>query len=124
MEFFRIVDIQLSEEVIQEQIILKDIENFSNQIFLLGDPDDSELSIGSIWGEFTLVRQTIKGGVRFALKECPNALTWTLTTGYPPKRDAVIIHLTINRERKDQQFVDEILEFLDDHSHTLKMYFN
>ena len=55
-----------------------------------------------------------KGGVRFTLLDCPNALAWTITTGYPPARDKVLIHATINRERKHEEFVEEIHDFLND----------
>ena len=54
------------------------------------------------------------GGVRFALLDCPNALAWTITTGYPPAREKIVIHLTINRERKPQEFIEEIEQFLKD----------
>jgi hypothetical protein len=65
----------------------------------------------------------IKGGVRFSLLECPNALCWTITTGYPPDRNSIIIHLTINRTKKQEEFIDEINEFLDDMSSKLMQYF-
>jgi hypothetical protein len=45
--------------------------------------------------------------------DCPNALAWTITCGYPPTRDKIVIHLTINREQKPQEFIEEINEFLD-----------
>jgi len=85
--------------------------------------NDSKAKIGSLWGEFTLARQDIKGGLRFSLLECPNALTWTITTGYEPAPDAIIVHLTINRMEKDQEFLEEIKEFLDDQSLLLKKAF-
>jgi hypothetical protein len=46
--------------------------------------------------------------------DCPNALAWTITTGYPPAREKVVVHLTINRERKQEEFVEEIQQFLED----------
>lgn len=54
--------------------------------------------IGGMWGEFTLRRDHIMGGARFSMLDCPNALAWTFTTGYPPDRDKLVVHLTINRE--------------------------
>jgi len=69
-------------------------------------------------------QRKIKGGLRFYLEECPNALAWTVTTGYPPAREAVVLHLTINRQRKQPQFVDEINEFLDDHASCLETFLN
>jgi hypothetical protein len=67
-----------------------------------------------MWGEFILRRDKIKGGVRFSMLDCPNALAWTITTGFPPEREKAMIHLTINRTRKPDEFVEEIHHFLDD----------
>ena len=39
---------------------------------------------------------------------------WKITTGYPPARDKAVIHLTINRERKQKEFMDDIHHFLGD----------
>ncbi len=124
MEFFRIVKVKTSEQSIQEHVTLSALDYFSNEIFSLSAPAENEMEIGGIWGEFTLNRIEIKGGLRFALVECPNALCWTVTTGYPPDRDAIVIHLTINRKRKQQEFIDEIEEFLQDHCTCLESYFS
>ena len=123
MEFFKIVNVSVTEMDLQKKIDLDNIELFSNHLFKLGESQNNAIYIGSLWGEFTLLRQVIKGGVRFALKECPNALTWTITTGYPPKREAIVLHLTINRKRKDKVFIEEINEFLDDHAHMMEKFF-
>jgi hypothetical protein len=66
-----------------------------------------------------LNRSEIRGGVRFSLLECPNALCWTLTTGYPPDPKAIIVHLTINRSEKEKEFIEDIHEFLDDMCHRI-----
>ena len=115
MEFFRIVDSRSTEEELIERLSLDKLEQITNEFILLEAKSLNEALIGGIWGEFTLNRQIIKGGLRFSLVECPNALTWTVTTGYPPSRDSIVIHLTINRDRKQQEFLDEIELFLDDH---------
>jgi hypothetical protein len=79
--------------------------------------------IATLWGEFDLSYDKINGGVRFALTSCPNALAWTITTGFPPERSKLIIHATINRTQKPQEFIDEINEFLDDWEHGLSNFF-
>jgi hypothetical protein len=70
-----------------------------------------------------LSRTEIKGGIRFALLECPNALCWTTTTGFPPEPESIIIHLTINRQQTNQEFIEEIEGFLDDMWVNLKYFF-
>ena len=124
MEFFKIVKVKTNEESIQEHITLGALENFSNEIFSLEEPSGNGVEIGGIWGEFTLNRAVIKGGIRFSLVECPNALCWTITTGYPPERNSIVIHLTINRKRKLPEFIDEIEEFLNDHCVCLEKFFS
>ena len=124
MEFFRIIKSKSSGESIQNHIKLNNLNELSTEIFNLVDPGENTVSIGGIWGEFTLSRSEIKGGVRFALVECPNALCWTITTGYPPDPESVIIHLTLNRLEKNQEFVIEIEAFLDDMSEKLKAFKN
>ena len=123
MEFFRIIKISTDEQKIKNTLVFESLELMSSELFLLEALNDSQAKIGSLWGEFTLARQAIKGGLRFSLLECPNALSWTITTGYEPAPDAIMVHLTINRTEKDQEFLEEIKEFLDDQSLLLKMAF-
>lgn len=123
MEFFRIVQIHTDEHTIQEKLTLDNLESISNEIFIIGDQSSSKANIGGLWGEFTLTRSEIRGGVRFALMECPNALAWTVTTGFDPAPDSIVIHLTINRQQKDASFLVEVQEFLDDHGSCLLEFF-
>ena len=124
MEFFRFIKVKTQDRIIQDELTLQSLELISNEIFVIGDQNKTEADIGGIWGEFTLTRSLIKGGLRFALLECPNALAWTITTGFLPDPEAVIIHLTINRQEQKESFIQEIEEFLDDQSICLQEYFN
>ena len=123
MEYFRIIKLKTTEQNIQKQLTLGNLDKISAEIFNLDEPGEKAASIGGIWGEFTLSRSEIKGGVRFSLIECPNALCWTITTGYPPDPESIIIHLTINRQEKNKEFIEEISEFLDDICVNLKHFF-
>ena len=123
MEFFRIIKIKIQEKTIQDELTIDNLELISNEIFVIGDQNKTEANIGGIWGEFTLTRMLIRGGLRFALLECPNALTWTITTGIQPDPDVIVIHSTINRQQQEDSFIEEIEEFLDDQSICLQQYF-
>lgn len=112
MEFFRIVDKASNEKEIREKINFNSISDIYPDIIVLGGNKD-EFQIGSFWGEFTLRRDKIMGGLRFSMLDCPNAVAWTITAGYPPAPNNIVIHLTINRQEKPQEFVDEISELLD-----------
>ena len=122
MEFFEIAEVGTSEKNIQEKLTLGKLEEYCEIIFPLDEGSDQCLT-GSIWGEFTLRRDLIMGGVRFSMLDCPNALAWTITTGYPPARDKMVLHLTINRTRKQAEFVEEIHLFLKDLKKGLESYF-
>jgi hypothetical protein len=123
MEFFRKIALKTTEEQIQIFLTLSNLQDISSDIFNLTEPKDEEAKIGGIWGEFTLNRHKIRGGIRFALVECPNALCWTITAGFPPDSDLMIVHLTINQEDRNQEFIEEIEEFLDDMSQYLIRFF-
>lgn len=123
MEFFRLVEVLASEEMIQTTLSLENLEKMSGQLFLLGPIHERKAAIGSIWGEFTLTRDPIRGGLRFALEECPNALVWTVTTGFSPAKHAIVIHLTINRTKKQHEFIEEIEDFLNDQVVCLEQLF-
>ena len=123
MEFFRIIKIKTQDKTIQDELTIENLELISNEIFVIGDQNKTEANIGGIWGEFTLTRTLIRGGLRFALVECPNALTWTITIGIHPDPDVIVIHLTINRQQQKESFIEEIEEFLDDQSICLEQYF-
>ena len=124
MEYFRIITIKTTAQNIQSQLTLTNLDAISTEIFNLETPNQETSNIGGLWGEFTLSRSLINGGVRFALIECPNALCWTITTGFPPNPNAIIIHLTINRQNITSDFNEEINEFLEDQDVQLKTFFN
>jgi len=114
MEFFKIIDVNTNEQEIHSKINLSTLNSFLSDMFVLEKTSDYSAHIGSNWGEFTLKYDKINGGVRFYLVECPNALTWTITTGYPPEENKVIVHLTINRKQKEQKFISELNDFIID----------
>ena len=122
MEFFRIINLKTQDKSIQEKLTIANLESISNELFVIGNQNTTEAEIGSVWGEFTLTRSLIRGGMRFALVECPNALAWTITTGIKPDRDVIVIHLTINRKEQTVDFIQEIEAFLDDQCSCLEQY--
>ena len=113
MEFFRIIDKQVTQDIIQDKINPLSLESFTETMFLIEDKG-SYFSGATLWGEFKITYDKIKGGVRFTLLDCPNAFVWTITTGYPPERNKIVLHCTINRKQKPAEFVAEIKEFLDE----------
>lgn len=111
MEYFKIIDKQTSEAIIQNKITPKSLENFTESMFLI-EEKGSDFSGGTLWGEFLISYHKIKGGVRFTLLDCPNAFSWTITTGFPPESEKIVLHATINRIAISTDFLEEIEDFL------------
>lgn len=122
MEFYKIINIQTTEIQLHELISFENFNALNENLFILNYENNS-VNIGGIWGEFTLNLNQIKGGVRFALVECPNALAWTITTGYAPAQEQIVLHLTINRMEIEQNFMDEINDFLEDWEQGILQFF-
>jgi len=119
MEFFRIIERKTSEQEIQKLISPITIDQFTETTIFLEAKDPDFLG-GTLWGEFLISYDKINGGIRFTLIDCPNALSWTITTGFPPARDKIVLHATINRTQKPNEFIEEIDEFLDEWEEGLK----
>lgn len=113
MEFYRIIDKQVSQEIIQDKIQPQSVELFTESMLFLENSDHDFKGL-TLWGEFLISYDKINGGVRFTLKDCPNGLSWTITTGYPPERNKIVLHSTINRTQKPEEFLEEIKEFMDE----------
>ena len=113
MEFFKIINKQVSEKIIQDKINPKSVENFTETMLFLEDSDKDFKGV-TLWCDFFISYDKIKGGVRFTLLDCPNGFSWTITTGFPPEHTKVVLHSTINRTQKPDEFIEEIHEFMDE----------
>ena len=112
MEFFKIIDKQVTQEIIQDKIYPQNVEDFTETMLFIEDHNNDFKGL-TLWGDFLISYDKINGGVRFTLKDCPNGLSWTITTGYPPDLNKIVLHSTINRTQKPEEFLDEIQEFMD-----------
>lgn len=122
MEFFRIIDKQVSQEIIQDKIDPKSVDEFTESMMFLEEINNDFQGL-TLWGEFVISYDKINGGIRFTLVDCPNALSWTITTGFPPDRNKIVLHATINRTQKPEEFIEEIDEFLDEWESGIKSVF-
>lgn len=122
MEFFRIIDKQATESQIQTKIHPKSVGDFTETMLFIENADQNFMGL-TLWGEFNISYDKINGGVRFALLDCPNALSWTITAGFLPEKDKIVLHCTINRTQKSIEFIEEIEEFMDEWEKGLKREF-
>lgn len=113
MEFFKIINVDTTEDQIQKNINFDNLDDLCASIFVMHFTNNIA-NIGGIWGEFSLQKDNINGGLRFSLLECPNALTFTITTGFQPEPNQIVLHLTVNRLELKPVFIKEIEEFISD----------
>lgn len=114
MEFFRTLPATLDVATLQRRLTVPALPELSDAIdTLVHDEGPDAGTVYCLWGEFHVRRERINGGVRFSLPECPNGLAWTLTTGHPPAPEDVVLHLTINRQEHDPDFVESLEAFAD-----------
>ena len=112
MEFFAVAYIETTPETLQKLTVRKLTQYCSDIDKVLHIENDNSADVYCVWGEFTVHRQIINGGVRFSLPNCPNALAWTITTGFEQEPKEVVIHGTINRTEHDSDFIESIQLFI------------
>jgi hypothetical protein len=107
MEFFEYADILTTQEEIRNKVSIDTLPFFCEEI----DEVDAAEELGRViyfrhWGRFHLRQEDVMGGVRFSVPDCPNTLAWTVTTGYPPYPEKIVLHGTINRLAHDAEFIE------------------
>lgn len=109
MEFFEETN-QTNIDVsgLQKILTISNLPNLCSSITNVINDNKINGSIYCLWGEFEINREELKYGVRFSMPNCPNALTWTITTD---RGGILTIHCTINKNMHDQDFIDSIKEF-------------
>jgi len=114
VEFYAHLDKPHSPDDLQQRLTIDSLPHFCASIDKVLENNIDQGRIYCVWGEFTVHRENINGGVRFSLPSCPNAVAWTITSGHPPDPRQTVIHFTINRPQHDQDFIDSIEVFVAD----------
>ena len=113
MEFFEFADVLTTQEEIRTRVPIDSLPFLCKEV----EAVDAAEELGRViyfrhWGRFHLRREQVMGGIRFSVPDCPNALTWTVTTGYPPYPEKIILHATINRLGHDPEFISATKDLL------------
>ncbi len=106
MEFFEFADVVTSQEEIRAKVSVETLPDYCAEV----EAVDALEELGRViyfrqWGRFHIRQETVMGGVRFSVPDCPNALAWTVTTGYPPCFEKIVLHATINRTEHSPEFI-------------------
>ena len=114
MEFFAIADMRTTADALQAQLDITSLPSWCASIGTVLSHDGDRGEIYCVWGQFIVHREPIRGGVRFTLPNCPNALAWTVTTGFAPAPEKIVVHCTISRPEHDADFVATMEKFVED----------
>lgn len=106
MEFFEIAEVCTSAEGIRKIVTIETLPEWCDEV----ESVDIEEELGRViyflqWGRYHIKCAEVMGGVRFWVPDCPNALAWTITTGYPPHPDMIVLHATFNRLTHSEEFI-------------------
>ncbi|MCB2226741.1 MAG: hypothetical protein KQH53_08700 [Desulfarculaceae bacterium] len=113
MEFFGLADVQTTPQRLQQCLSLERLPEFCEGISsLVKQISEQECEFYCMWGHFAIRKDLINGGVRFSMPTCPNLLAWTVTTGFPPAPEKVVVHATIARTQHDPGFIESLEEFV------------
>ena len=113
VEFFEFAEVLATQEEIRNKMSIDHLPFFCEYIEAVDEAEE----LGRVvyfrhWGRFHIRRKNVMGGIRFSVPDCPNALTWTVTTGYPPHPEKIVLHATINRTEHDPEFIAATTELL------------
>lgn len=114
MEFFAILNSEATQQDLQQQLRIETLPKFCASIYEIVNYIKDRGEISTVWGLFDVRRELIRGGVRFSLPGCPNAVAWTVTISADDSLAEVTAHCTINRRQHDADFIESLEEFIQD----------
>ncbi len=113
MEFFEFADVVTNTEGIRQNVTIDALPKLSTEIEAVDEVKVNGRVIYFLqWGRFHIKSDEVMGGIRFWVPDCPNALAWTVTTGYPPYPERIVIHATINRTDHSREFIDATMALI------------
>ncbi len=110
MEFLHAVTAATDARDLARRLTTESLPRWCASVYAI-ERHGEDLCASTVWGVYRVRRETIRGGVRFTLPNCPNALAWTVTTDHDPDPGAVWVHVTINRAGHDPDFVASLENF-------------
>ncbi|VAX06185.1 hypothetical protein MNBD_GAMMA25-341 [hydrothermal vent metagenome] len=123
MEFFATLKLVATEEELQQQLKVETVTHFCASIYEVMSYEKDTAEVSMVWGRFNVLRECIRGGVRFTLPNCLNGVAWTITISPDDRVQEVMVHCTINRKEQDTDFVESLEDFVADWAVGLEQHF-
>ena len=114
MEFFKTIHSRATEQELQRQLQVDTLPRFCTSIYEVIHHEKDQAEISMLWGLFNVRRECIRGGVRFSLPNCLNAVVWSITISPDDDVNEITVHCTINRKQQDADFVESLEDFVED----------
>ena len=108
MELYARAQVRIPEGDLQRYIDVNNLPEWCNAIEEVLETHGSRGEIRTAWGEASIHRELISGGVRFSCPNNPDAMQWSITAD-KAKPSEVLVHLTTNREQhssEDQEHME------------------
>jgi hypothetical protein len=112
MEIFGKARVRISEADLQRYIDVNNLPEWCAEIEAVLSHQGSRGEVRTAWGEATIHRELINGGVRFSCPNSSHAMQWTITVDAATLGE-VLIHLTTHRaahEVAEQQRLERFVE--------------
>lgn len=110
MEIYGKAQVRISEADLQRFIDVANLPEWCASIEEVLSAQGSRGEIRTAWGEATIHRELINGGIRFSCPNNPHAMQWSITSAAANPSE-VLIHLSTNRSahEADEQERMELL---------------
>lgn len=115
MEVVGRVRVRISEADLQRYIDVNNLPEWCASIEAVLSSQGSRGEVCTAWGEATIHRELINGGVRFSCPDSPHAMQWTITVDTASLGE-VLIHLTTNRAGHEAEELQRLEQFVSDWS--------
>lgn len=108
MEIFARAQVRISEGDLQRYIDVANLPEWCASIEEVTASQGSRGEIRTSWGDATVHRELINGGLRFSCPNNSDAMQWTITSDSARPAE-VLLHLTTNRSEHpaaDQEYME------------------
>ena len=111
MEWFAEARVTLREADLQRYLGIDDLPGWCAAIERVLTCNGDRGRLSCVFGEHTVHREMIRGGVRFSLPSCEYALQWTVTAE-ATRPGVVRVHCSSNRREHDAAWIATLQGFL------------